>query len=115
MLKVDLEYESKILFIRLNGNLDKRKTYKITSYIVPLLKKHKITKVIINLKKLKSIDSCGLTSVLRVRERVHKNKGLFYICEASDLIKKELKKIHLSSLSSEYLAKNKIRGELNEL
>lgn len=104
MLKVDLEYESRILFIRLNGNLDKRKTYKITNYIIPLLKKHNIKKVIINLKDLKSIDSSGLTSVLQVKGVVHKNKGLFYICEASDLIKKELQKFHLSNLSSESIA-----------
>ena len=108
MLKVDLEYESKILFIRLNGNLDKRKTYKINNYIVPLLQKHKIKKVIVNLKNLKSIDSCGLTSVLRVRKTIHNNKGLFYICEASDVIKKELVKLRLSNLSSENVARRRL-------
>ena len=37
MLKMDLEYEGGILFIRLKGMLNRRNNHKINNYLVPIL------------------------------------------------------------------------------
>ena len=42
MLKMDLEYVNKILFVRLNGKLLRKNCYKINNYLNPVLKKHQI-------------------------------------------------------------------------
>lgn len=108
MLKMDLEYKSKILFIRLNGVLNKRTTYKINNYILPVLIKHKIKYVIYNLNKLKSIDEIGVDSILNTKCQVRKNKGIIYFCEARENLFSKLKRLKIKVLDSENNALKKI-------
>ncbi len=49
MLKVDMEYEKGILYVRLKGVLERKYSYKINNYIVPVVLKHKIKYLVFNL------------------------------------------------------------------
>lgn len=104
MLKMDLEYERGILFIRLEGNLIRKNNYKINNYIIPILNKHKIKYVIYNLKNLKSIDESGIDSILNTKCIVKKNKGKIFLCEVNELISYKLKRLKVKITSSEKTA-----------
>jgi len=104
MLKTDLEYNEGILFIRLKGTLNRRVSYKINNYIVPVLAKHKIKKVIYNLQNLKSIDESGIDAILNTKCVVKRNKGKLYLCEVKREISLKLKRLRIKITSSEMTA-----------
>lgn len=104
MLKMDLEYEGEILFIRLKGGLNRRVCYKINNYLVPVLAKHKIKNVIYNLRELKSIDESGIDAILNTKCVVKKNKGKIYLCEVNREISLKIKRLRIKQTSSEMTA-----------
>ncbi|MBE6157167.1 MAG: STAS domain-containing protein [Firmicutes bacterium] len=104
MLKMDLEYDGGILFIRLKGTLSRKVSYKINNYIVPILTKHKIRKIIYNLKNLKSIDESGVDAILNTKCAVKRNKGKIYLCEVNREISLKIKRLHIKITSSEMAA-----------
>lgn len=101
MLKMDLEYKSGILFIRLEGNLTKRTNHKIYNYINPALVKHKIKYVIYNLQKLILIDEYGTDAILSSKCKVKKNNGKIYLCNVSEEVLKKIKRLRIKEFSSE--------------
>ena len=48
MLKMNLEYDKGILFVRLDGVLNRSTSYKVNNYLVPVLLKHKIKYLVYN-------------------------------------------------------------------
>ena len=104
MLKMDLEYESGVFFIRLIGNLTKSNTHKLNNYILPILKKHKIKKVIINLSKINTIDELGVEAILNIKCIVKLNKGDVRLCETDYFTLSKLKRLHIKNFLSEYAA-----------
>jgi len=104
MLKMDLEYKSGILFVRLEGNLIRRTNYKINNYISPVLIKHKIKFVIYNLDKLKSIDESGIDSILNTKCIVKRNKGKIYLCNVRKELSSKIKRLRIKETSSEMVA-----------
>ena len=104
MLKMDLEYESGVFFIRLIGELNKNNTVKINNYILPIIKKHKIRDVIINLNRLDNIDESGVEAILNIKCIVKLNKGNIRLCGASKFILLKLKRVHIKNFLSEYTA-----------
>ncbi len=101
MLKMDLEYEKGIFFIRLIGDLTRKNSHKINNYIVPVIKKHQLKKVIINLEKVKEIDEAGITSLINTKCIVKCNKGKLYLCGLNKEFELKLKRLHLKKWTSE--------------
>lgn len=104
MLKMDMEYEVGILFIRLKGILNRRVSYKINNYLVPVISKHKIKYVIFNLGNLKSIDESGVDAILNTKCVVKRNKGKIYLCEVNSEVSLKVKRLHIRKTSSELTA-----------
>ncbi len=104
MLKMDLEYEKGILFIRLDGFLNRKVSYKINNYLVPVLKKHQIKYVIYNLAKLQNIDESGIDAILNTKCTIRKNKGKLYLCEVSKEVALKIKRLHIKKVLSEKTA-----------
>ena len=73
MLKMDLEFNQGILFVRLRGKLNRKTTYKINNYLNPVLNKHKIKYVVYNMYFLEDIDNHGIDALLNSK-RIIKNK-----------------------------------------
>ncbi len=104
MLKVDMEYDKGILYIRLNGELDRKACYKINNYILPAVLKHKIKYLVFNLFMLKDIDTSGLDSLLNVKCAIRANKGKICLCEVSDDISQKIKRLRMKIASNELAA-----------
>ena len=108
MLKMDLEYESGILFLRFNGKLVRRTNYKINNYIVPVINKHKLKYIIYNLKDLKEIDESGIDAILNTKCAIRKNKGKIILCEVSDDLVNKIKRLKIQIESCEKTALKKL-------
>ena len=107
MLKVDMEYEKGILYVRLKGILDRKNCYKINNYIVPVVLKHKIRYLVFNLFELRDIDESGLDSLLNTKCAIRTNKGKICLCEVSDDVREKIKRLRMKVASNE-LAANRL-------
>lgn len=101
MLKMDLEYNKGIFFIRLNGALTRKNSYKINNYIIPVIKKHHLKNVIINLNELNEIDDAGMNALLNTKCMVKCNKGKLYVCGLKKEFELKFKHLHLKTKTSE--------------
>ena len=101
MLIMDLAYNKGILFVRLKGNLNRKSSYKLNNYLLPVLLKHKIKYLVYNLYELKSVDETGIDAMLNTKCAIKANKGKICLCEVSTEIKKPLKRLHIKSVEDE--------------
>jgi len=101
---MNLEYSKGILFVRLDGKLNRKTSYKINNYLVPVILKHKIKKIVYNFLKLTDVDECGIDAILNTESAVKNNHGALMLCELNKLISKKLKKIKIKKLDSEVSA-----------
>lgn len=108
MLKVDMEYEKGVLYVRLKGVLDRKVCYKINNYIVPVVLKHKIKYLVFNLLELKSIDESGLDALLNTKCAIKTNKGKICLCEVSDEVRQKIKRLRMKVASNEIAANHLI-------
>ena len=108
MLKIDMEYDKGILYVRLNGILNRKATYKINSYVIPVVLKHKIKYLVFNLFELKDIDECGLDALLNTKCAIKSNKGKICLCEVSDTISNKIKRLRMKVASNELAANHLI-------
>lgn len=92
---MELEYIGGTLFVRLKGNLTRKNNYKINNYLNPVLKKHKIKKLVYNLKDLKEIDETSIDAILKTKCTVRKNRGLVYFSEVNEHIEKKVRRLHI--------------------
>lgn len=93
MLNMDLEYNNQILIVKLKGKLNRRNCYKINNYLYPLIKKHQIKNVILNLINLSYIDDYGIDSIIRVKYVIKNINGNLKISGYNDNIKDKIKMI----------------------
>lgn len=108
MLKVDMEYEKGILYVRLKGILDRKVCYKINNYIVPVVLKHKIKYLVFNMALLQDIDESGLDALLNAKCAIRSNKGKICLCEVSDEVRKKLRRLRMRIASNELAANHLI-------
>ncbi len=108
MLKMDLEYNKGILFVRLQGQLNRTTTYKVNNYLVPVILKHKIKYLVYNLYHLEEIDDNGMDAILNSKTAIKNNKGLIYLCDVNKYLSKKLNKLRIKQIPDELMAVNKI-------
>ncbi len=98
MLKMDMQYIRGILFVRLGGELNRKNTYKINNYLVPVLLKHKIRYLVYNLYELDGIDEAGVDALLNTKCAIKSNNGKICLCEVAENLKKQLKRLKIKRL-----------------
>lgn len=101
MLKMDMQYIRGILFVRLGGVLTRKNTYKINNYLVPVLLKHKIRYLVYNLYELDGIDESGVDALLNTKCAIRANKGKICLCEVSEGMKGQLKRLRIKNVQDE--------------
>jgi len=101
---MDLEFNQGILFVRLDGKLNRSTSYKINNYLVPVLLKHKIKYLVLNLYHLNTIDEAGIDALLNAKYAIKTNKGLIYLCEVNKSLSKQTHKLHIKKTQSEISA-----------
>lgn len=107
MLKVDMEYDKGILYVRLKGVLERKVCYKINNFIVPTVLKHKIKYLVFNLLELQDIDGSGMDALLNTKCAIRTNRGKICLCEVSDELREKIKRLRMKIASNE-LAANKL-------
>lgn len=108
MLKMDLEYNRGILFVRLDGKLNRNTTYKINNYLVPMLLKHKIKYLVYNLYNLADIDESGIDAILNTKYAIKTNRGLMCLCEVNKNLNRKVHKLRVKKCENEISALNVI-------
>lgn len=98
MLKMNLEYKDDTLYVYLKGVLNKRNCYKINSYLNPILKKHKISNLILILIHLKDIDEVGLDSLKRVKYLIKDSNGNMKVLGCNKEIKDKIKDLRVRKI-----------------
>ena len=101
MLNMDLEYNKGILFVRLKGKLNRKSSYKLNNYLVPVLLKHKIRYLVYNLYELSDIDEAGVDAMLKTQCAIKANKGKICLCEVSESLEQMLKRLKIKFVSNE--------------
>ena len=104
MLKMDMEYSRGILFVRLNGKLNRKTTYKINNYLLTILLKHKIKYLVYNLYNLEDIDEDGVDAILNTKSAIKQNDGLIYVCEVNKILNKTINKLKIKKIDNELIA-----------
>jgi len=84
MLKIDMEFKRGILFIRLEGNLNKQNIEKFNNDVIPVVLKHGLKYVVVNLDKVNSIDVFGIESLMELNEIVSKWDGKTTLCSLTN-------------------------------
>lgn len=98
MLKMNLEYKDNTLYVYLKGRLNKRSSYKINSYLNPILKKHKISNLILVLIHLKDIDEAGLDSLKRAKYLIKSSSGSMKVWGYNNEIKDKIKDLRVRKI-----------------
>ena len=101
---MDLEYHKGVLFVRLDGNLTRKNTYKINNYLTPVLLKHRIKFLVYNLFSVMKVDDSGLDSLLRSKYAIKENQGSIYLCEVPEHLKKKVKRLRIKETDTELTA-----------
>lgn len=84
MLKIDMEFNKGILFIRLDGNLNKYTSNKLIEDTVPVILKHGLKRIVVNLDKVNSIDIQGINSLMDINDVVTNLNGRAIICSITN-------------------------------
>ncbi len=101
MLNMDLEYNKGILFVRLKGNLNRKSSYKLNNYLLPVLLKHKIKYLVYNLYELEGVDESGIDAILNTKCAIKSNKGKICLCEVSKELKRLIRRLRIKSVEDE--------------
>lgn len=99
MLKLDLKYNKNILFVKLDGNLNRTSSYKINNYLVPTILNNNIKYLVFNLGELINIDEDGVDALLNVKYAIKNNKGLVFINDINKIVNKKINKLHIKKLN----------------
>ncbi len=101
MLKIEMEYDQGVLFVRMKGTLDRKSTYKINNYLNPVIKKHNMKCLIYNFENLVSIDEAGMDALKISKCFIKRNKGKIRICGINDKVRGCIKKLRIPTLKQE--------------
>lgn len=90
MLNINLEFHRGILFIRLNGSLDKTTVEKLETEVTRLVKESGIRNIVFNMSDLDSIDLSGIDSLIDNYKICKLNNGNSLICGINEFIKQKI-------------------------
>lgn len=106
MLYMFLEHNKGILFVRLEGNLIRETSYKINSYLIPVIIKQKIKKIVININKLEKIDLTGYEALINLRDASKEVRGEIYFSNNNEKHDQLLNKLHVNKVNNDELIFN---------
>lgn len=75
MFKTNIEYKKGILFIRVDGILDKKNSKELKNSVIPILLKNGFRYVVLNLNDVNYIDSFGIDLIDDINNIVMKFNG----------------------------------------
>lgn len=103
MFLIHLKQSGDILYASLEGNLNKRATYKIDEYLIPYVKKNAIKSLWCDCSKLKKMDLEGKYALLNTKITLKKQKGNFLICNMNKDLKEGLIGFHFKIMNNKIM------------
>lgn len=73
MLKMNMEYKTGILFIRLKGNLNNNTSNTFMEYIMPVVNKYKVKYLVVNLNNISELDNIGFDTLITLKNIIKGN------------------------------------------
>lgn len=104
----NLEYNKGVLFVRLEGYINHKISYKINNILVPKILEKGIKYLVFNLYDVDDIDEFGLDALLNVKCAIKTNKGKVCICEIPSYIEKKIKRLKIYKVRNEINALSKV-------
>lgn len=87
MLNIDVEYKRGVLFVRLDGILNKNTSCILEDVIEKIINKAGIKYMLLNLEKLYSIDISGIDTIIESYKNFLEPTGKLIVCGYKDTIK----------------------------
>lgn len=79
MLKININYTNNILYVSLDGILNRMTSYKINNYLIPVILKRNIKCLVYDLDNLNILDDAGVDALLNTKYAIKDNKGSIYL------------------------------------
>ena len=95
MLNIDLEYKRGILFLRLDGKLNKKTSFILGDAIKELVNRVGIKYLLINFEKLYEIDKEGISTIISSYNNYLKKSGKLMVCGCQNNIKLKIENSNL--------------------
>lgn len=86
-MKIDMEYKKGVLFIRLKGIFNRVNALKFDEEVLPVVLRHGIRYVVLNLDEIETIDTSGIESLINLSDIVSKWDGKTSFCNLNNNIK----------------------------
>lgn len=87
MLKINMKYRKGTLIVEIKGFLTRYQACKLNDYLVPVILKHNIKKLVYDTYKLKGIDKYGLKVLKGGIKAVKENSGSVFYSQNSQILK----------------------------
>ena len=87
MLEINMEFRKGILFIRLTGDLNIKTINIFNEEVIPVILKHGLKYIVVNLDKLDKIDVSGIETLMNLNELVSRWDGKASLCSVNKSIK----------------------------
>lgn len=92
MLKIKMEFKKGILFIRLEGILNKKTTQLFDSEVLGVVLVNKLKYIVVNLDQVYAIDQSGVDSLKELNDIVYNFDGVGALCSLTNAnVKKQIK------------------------
>ena len=101
MLNIDLEYKKGILFLRLNGVLNKTTSFILKDAIKKIVNGAGIKYLFINFENLDEIDKEGISTIINSYNEYLKTNGKLMVCGYNDNVRINIEKTKLKSYALE--------------
>lgn len=80
MLEINKEFRRGILFLRLNGELDRKANYNLDYNLKTLVDDIGIKYLVLNTEELTFIDIYGIRTIINISKKLSNNSGKLIIC-----------------------------------
>ena len=74
-----MKYNDGILYVSLEGVLNRNTSYKINNYLLPVIIKRNIKNLVYNLDNINNIDEHGIDAILNTKCAIKNNRGKVYL------------------------------------
>ena len=101
MLNIDLEYKKGILFLRLNGVLNKTTSFILKDAIKRIVNGAGIKYLLINFENLDEIDGEGISTIMNSYNEYLKSNGKLMVCGYNNNVRINIEKTKLKDYALE--------------
>jgi len=86
VLEINMEFHKGVLFIRLEGSLNKNTVDKLKYEVTSFIKENGIRNIVYNISKIQEIDCYGINALINNYTICRENNGQALVCGMNDEI-----------------------------